>query len=49
MNILESQARTRITDVGYGVKGIFFIHAKYDKEKGLLLKEKNDGFEDRSF
>lgn len=49
MNILESQARTRITEVGYGVKRIFFIHAKYDKEKGLLLKEKNDSFEDRSF
>lgn len=49
MNILENQAKGRITDVGYGIKEIYYINAKYDKEKGLLLKEKNEGFEDRSF
>lgn len=49
MNILENQAKERITDVGYGIKEIYYINAKYDKEKGLLLKEKNEGFEDRSF
>ncbi len=49
MNILESQAKGRCRDVGYGIKGMFFISAKYDKEKGLLLKEKNENFDDRSF
>ncbi len=49
INISASQARGRITEIGYGIKGIFFINAKYDKEKGLLLKEKNEDFEDRSF
>lgn len=49
INIQDGQARGRISPVGHDIKDIYFIDAKYDKNKGLLLKEKCDSFEDRSF
>lgn len=49
INLRESQVKGRISNVGHEVKDIYFIDAKYDKKKGLLLKERNDSFDDRSF
>ena len=48
LNLQANQAKRRISNVGYKIKDIYFIDAKYDRKKGLLLKEENNTFDDRS-